>query len=68
MPNSTSPALLSPNETAEILKVSPQTLARWRRASQPQGPRFLRVGRQVRYPAEALQEYLQNAYAHVGAA
>jgi hypothetical protein len=41
---------------AEVIGCAPRTLANWR--SQRRGPRFIRVGRLIRYRIEDLQEYL----------
>ena len=46
------------NETgaAEVIGCAPRTLANWR--SQRRGPRFIRVGRLIRYRIEDLLAYL----------
>lgn len=44
--------LLTPDEAAEWLRVSPSTLANWRYLRT--GPPYLRQGRVVRYRADAL--------------
>lgn len=50
---------LKTNEAAEILDLKPATLEIWR--SQGKGPRFLKIGRAVRYRLSDLEEYLDNA-------
>ena len=50
--------LLRVNEVAQILGLNVDTLKRWRRRSQQTGPDFIKVGRCVRYSAQALQRYL----------
>ena len=46
---------LTPTEAAEWLGVAPHTLANWR--VQGRGPHFVREGRYVAYPIEALRSY-----------
>ena len=41
---------------AVVLGCAPRTLPNWR--SQGRGPRFIRVGRLIRYRIEDLEEYL----------
>jgi hypothetical protein len=41
---------------AEVIGCAPRTLANWR--SQRRGPRFIRVGRLIRYRIEDLQAFL----------
>ena len=48
--------LYTPTEAAQYLKVPASTMAFWR--SSGKGPKFLKVGRHVRYTAEAVEEYL----------
>lgn len=48
--------ILTPDETAGQLKIPKATLAFWR--SQGKGPKFIKVGRHVRYTQEAVEEYL----------
>ena len=53
--------LLKPKEVAEVLNVSEKTLANHR--SLGSGPKFYKESGVVRYPAEALQEHInQNMY------
>lgn len=42
------PAYLTPKETAKILGVTPAALSRWRYVGG--GPKYIRIGRVVRYP------------------
>jgi hypothetical protein len=46
---------LSNDETAEILRVKPETLATWR--SQGRGPRYRKSGRRVEYTPRFIKEY-----------
>ncbi|WP_394705882.1 helix-turn-helix transcriptional regulator [uncultured Hyphomonas sp.] len=48
--------LVSPAEAAQILKVSPRTIERWRTLSL--GPPHVRLGRRVWYRRERLDEYI----------
>lgn len=49
---------LTSEEAAEVLGVSPETLPSWR--SRGKGPRYVRLGRAVRYLESDLAEYLQR--------
>lgn len=51
--------LLTPQETSELLRVSPKTLTRWRYFRQ--GPPFLKLGRAVRYSRDDLDRYLAGS-------
>lgn len=52
--------LLRPAEVAEFLAVTDKSLAHWR--SRNTGPPWIRVGRQIRYPADGLHTWLaENA-------
>jgi excisionase family DNA binding protein len=62
-PHSPAPAdapdpLLTPAETAEYLKVSVRTLDAWR--YRKTGPRFIHLGRHVRYRRSALEDFLRE--------
>lgn len=48
--------LYTPTEAAQQLKIPASTMAFWR--SQGTGPKFIKVGRHVRYTQEALEQYL----------
>ena len=49
--------LLRPKEVATLGIAAVQTLARWRHEGK--GPPFIKVGRQVRYPAGALRAWIK---------
>src|ERR1700682_4182378 len=51
--------LLSPEELAQNLDLSPATLATWR--CQRKGPSFLRIGRKIWYPKEHVKSWLDSA-------
>lgn len=51
--------LLTPDEVAEILGVSKQTLASWRCARRTTLC-YLRVGRLIRYSPEAVEQFLRE--------
>lgn len=54
----------SPRELSELSDIREGTLAAWRHRSKKEpsaparGPRFVKLGRVVRYPAAAVQEWL----------
>ena len=52
-------ALLTPDDVAEMLDVSPQTLASWRTTGRYDLP-FLRIGRLVRYRRSDIDEFLDG--------
>lgn len=52
------PTLLTPEEVAQYLRISQKTLANWRCADR--GPRYLRIGRDIRYPENALVDWLEQ--------
>lgn len=54
-------SLLTQAEVAEQLKVSPRTMEAWRVAGF--GPRFVRVGRSVRYSQEEVTRWLSGQVA-----
>ena len=49
---------ITPEETAQILKVKVATLATWR--SQGRGPRFRKPGRAVEYTPRFIREYQES--------
>lgn len=49
---------LKPEEAADYLGIAPQTLANWR--YQGGGPRFIKAGRNVRYDASTLQQWMAD--------
>ena len=50
--------LLTPIEAAAILKVKPNTLAKWRVTGE--GPAFIRVGRSVRYSSREIARFIDR--------
>ena len=50
--------LLTTEEAAKRLSVKPGTLEVWR--CHGRGPKFVKVGRSVRYPEKFLDEFLNN--------
>jgi site-specific recombinase XerD len=56
-------SLLSPEELAQNLDLSPATLATWR--CQRKGPSFLRIGRKIWYPKVRVQAWLDSALQEV---
>lgn len=50
------PVLLSARETADVLKLTVQTLRKWRRTGR--GPDFCYVSRRVRYPVASVRKWL----------
>lgn len=60
--------LLTPQEVADILGVKSNTLATWRSNGRQDLP-YVKVGRVVRYEAEAVTGFLaRHAMAHTGQA
>lgn len=55
-------AFVPPAEAARVLGVCESTLQRWRARSE--GPAFVRVGSQIRYPWVALAEYVAARTCH----
>lgn len=51
--------LYTPTEVADILKVSYRSLERWRKKQQ--GPAWIVVGGQIRYPHSDVQAYIEKA-------
>lgn len=49
---------MTEQEAAVFLGVVPKTLQAWRQ--QGRGPRFLKIGRAVRYDVDTLDEWLQS--------
>ena len=50
--------LLTPIEAASILKVKPNTLAKWRVIGE--GPPFIHVGSAVRYSAREIARFIER--------
>ena len=58
MTQATRQQMLTRREAAEIIGVKPQTLRHW--ATLRRGPEFVKDGRKVMYPAEALQRWIDE--------
>lgn len=56
-------ALLLPEEVAQILNVSPNTLAYWRSTGR-HNLKFEKYGRSVRYKPEVIRQFLQQRLAN----
>lgn len=52
--------LVDPVEAARILGIQPSTLAVWRSKNFKLGPRFVTVGRRIRYRMADIEEYIQS--------
>jgi excisionase family DNA binding protein len=50
--------LLTPKQAAEMLQVALRTLATWR--YEGRGPRYVKVGRSVRYRPEDIAKYVRD--------
>lgn len=50
---------LTAKDVAEILVISPVTLARWRK-EHPEALPFTRLGRQIRYSRTAVENFIQS--------
>lgn len=50
----------TPNELAELLKVSVHTLASWRRIPERNGPTWVEVGGLIRYPKQELDTWIAS--------
>jgi hypothetical protein len=59
MPVADEPQLLDPKETAELLKVSSDTLAIWRCTARYPLP-FIRVGYAIRYDKKDVLDFLER--------
>jgi excisionase family DNA binding protein len=60
-------SLITTTELADFIKVPKRTLEHWRIVGD--GPRFIRVGRQVRYAWSAVTAWLEsNTFAHTAEA
>ena len=53
-------SLLTPQEVADILKISLHTLASWRRQANPHDLPWIEVGGSVRYRRESVQAWLDK--------
>jgi excisionase family DNA binding protein len=56
---------LTPDQVAERYQVSEATLKEWRYKGV--GPRYMRLGRHVRYPATSLEEWERQREQEAGA-
>ncbi|MBF0169039.1 MAG: helix-turn-helix domain-containing protein [Alphaproteobacteria bacterium] len=54
----TAERLLTPEEAALYLGVALQTLSHWR-TGRGQGPKYCRIGRNIRYPELLLREWVE---------
>jgi excisionase family DNA binding protein len=52
--------LLTSSELADRLRISPQTLARWRGLPDLNGLRFVKVGDQIRYRADDVEAWISS--------
>lgn len=50
--------LLTQEEVADLLQVKPKTLENWRGMNPPRGPRFVKIGRSVRYRSLDVLRYI----------
>ena len=55
--------LLTPHEVAALLRVSPWTLANWRRKARMAGPPYLEVEGLIRYRREDVAGWLEQSQA-----
>lgn len=51
--------LLTTQETAELLDVSPQTLEVWR-CTKRYKLAYVKIGRNVRYPSSSIQDFIES--------
>src|ERR1017187_6944458 len=56
--------LLSPEDLAQNLGLSPATLADWR--SQGKGPAYLKAGRRVWYPRDHVEHWMRTQIREIG--
>jgi excisionase family DNA binding protein len=54
--------LISVDEAASLLNITPRTLRRWRQ--QRVGPRAVFIGRSVKYQMSELQAWINNSQSH----
>lgn len=64
MPKPQTAAVLTPSELASRWELSPKTLANWR--SLGSGPRWIKIGRAIRYPLADVQRVEAKGTAEVG--
>lgn len=54
---------LTPTEVAQALRLKGKnTLANWRAAKPPKGPRWIKHGRAVLYPVEEVERYKREEF------
>lgn len=62
MPINTDPDLMTPEEVADVLRISRRALDKWRQEKPPRGPRWIKLGTactsSIRYPRAAITEFL----------
>ena len=56
----TNESLLTERDAAKYLNVSRVTLARSRCYGKPEGPRYIRMGRTIRYAVDDLQQFVET--------
>ncbi|MEO9970093.1 MAG: helix-turn-helix domain-containing protein [Hyphomonadaceae bacterium] len=52
--------MLTTDETAALLCIQPNTLAKWRSGKGGLGPKFVSVGRAIRYRRADIRAYLEE--------
>ena len=52
--------LLTTNETARLMGIQPNTLAKWRTGKGGLGPRFVLIGRAIRYRRSDIQNFFDD--------
>ncbi|OJX72803.1 helix-turn-helix domain-containing protein [Leifsonia sp. 71-9] len=56
--NAAAKVYLTPQEVSDRIKFSVGTLANWR--TQGKGPDYVRQGRRIRYPEEAIERFMSE--------
>ena len=57
--------LLMPEEAAQVLRISPRTLAKWRSTGENNIP-YVKVGKSVRYRPADIQNHIDSHIKHAG--
>lgn len=57
--------ILTPDEVAEILKISPKQLAQWRYLGKHKDLLYFYCGRKVRYKSSDLKAFIEKNYMEV---
>lgn len=57
-------AVLTETELAERWKMSVGTLRQWRYIPKPNHPKFIKIGRLVRYPLAEIERFEKNLTSH----